>query len=153
MSVYFIDTSSLAKRYVAEIGSKWLRNLIKPIHGHQFIVSELCKIEMFSLLARLEYMKVLTPALAGQYRFQFLVHAQTEYLVVPVDKTVLRSARKLVVKHVSHKLRTLDAIHLASAIKSRTIISQTITFVSSDNALLDAATSEKFSVDDPNLHP
>jgi uncharacterized protein len=150
--VYFIDTRSLAKRYIAEVGSAWIRSWIAPQYGHTIIISELCKVEMFSIFARLERETILTSAVAEQYRFQFLVHAQTEYLVIPVDIHILRDARRLIIKHTAHKLRTLDAIQLASALKSRSIIKQSITFISSDTRLSAAAASEEFPIDDPNLH-
>ncbi len=52
MSTIFLDTSALAKRYVAEVGSGWLKAQIEPTAGNISIIAELAIVEMFSLLAR-----------------------------------------------------------------------------------------------------
>jgi hypothetical protein len=33
VAVYFVETSALAKRYIAEVGSLWLRALLDPSTG------------------------------------------------------------------------------------------------------------------------
>lgn len=57
----------------------------------------------------------------------------------------------------TYPLRAGDAIQLASAITSRTIIQNAdLTapiFLASDNKLLDAAIAEGFTTDNPLLHP
>jgi len=153
LSVYFIDTSSIGKRYVAEAGSTWLRNIIRPEHGHTFIISELTLVETVSLLEKKVREGALATIIADFLRFQFLTHAHYEYRVIPIESKILTSSRKLVVKHRSHSLRALDAIQLASAMNARSLITQPITFIASDKRLLDAATGEKFPIDDPRLHP
>lgn len=80
----------------------------------------------------------------------FLLHAQNQYLVIDLDDKVLEEARNLLVKH---QLRSLDALHLASAVFAQRILGVQLIFISADAKLLPAATAEGFSVDDPNLHP
>jgi len=52
LSAFFVDTSALAKRYIAEIGSSWIRGIVLPIAGNVVIIADLTLVEMFSLLAR-----------------------------------------------------------------------------------------------------
>ena len=63
---------------------------------------------------------------------------------------VLVQARSLV---SAHPLRSLDAIHLASALRAETIVNEAVLFLSADNNLLGAATAEGFATDNPTLHP
>src|SRR2546421_104043 len=48
----FIDTSALAKRYLSEVGSTWVRSVTAPAAGHVVIIAGVTVVEMFSLLAR-----------------------------------------------------------------------------------------------------
>lgn len=50
--MYFVDTSALLKRYVREVGSQWLQNLVAPASGHIINISRLTKAEITSALAR-----------------------------------------------------------------------------------------------------
>ena len=59
-------------------------------------------------------------------------------------------ARTLIERH--ERLRTLDAIQLASAKIGLVTLEEPLVFVSSDQRLLDFATSEGFVVDNPLLH-
>lgn len=39
MTCYFLDSSALVKRYVHEVGTNWIRQLIEPAAGHAILVS------------------------------------------------------------------------------------------------------------------
>jgi predicted nucleic acid-binding protein len=80
----------------------------------------------------------------------FLLHAEREYLTVPLDSRVLAQARTLVGRY---PLRTLDAIQLASAQTAGAILSEPVTFISSDRNLLAAASAEGLPTVDPLIHP
>jgi len=66
-----------------------------------------------------------------------------------LEKAILDQARLLITRY---PLRSLDAIQLASAIEAANLLREAITFVSGDNNLLNAAASEGFLTDNPNLH-
>ncbi|MFN8376018.1 MAG: type II toxin-antitoxin system VapC family toxin [Anaerolineae bacterium] len=83
-------------------------------------------------------------------RIDFLLHYQDDYLVVPVETPIFQAAGNLVNQH---KLRTLDAIQLASAIHTQQILGEPMTFVSADVNLLAAAAAEGFPTDNPHAHP
>lgn len=150
MSTFFVDSSALAKRYLVEVGSAWVISWIEPVAGNIIIVSELALTEVQSLLARRVRDGTLSTTAATSLRNDFLLHYSSDYLVVPIETPIFQAAGKLV---NSHKLRTLDAIQLASAIHAHQILAEPMTFISADTNLLIAAVAEGFATDDPHLHP
>ena len=150
MTAYFVDTSSVAKRYVPEVGSAWVLTWILPQAGHVTVISELATVEIFSSLARRQREKTLQPANATALQNIFMLHTEKEYLVVPVDANILAQARQLVTKH---PLRTLDAIQLSCAVHAVNLLGSPMIFISGDKNLLAAAVAEGFQTDDPNMHP
>lgn len=54
MTSFFMDTSAIIKRYVAEVGSTWLTALAQPPAGHVIVISRLATVEACSALARLQ---------------------------------------------------------------------------------------------------
>lgn len=158
MATYFFDTSALGKRYIAEIGSTWVKIIVDPAAQNTILISELLKIEMLSIFTRLRYHKQNSPITHTdfiQLRRAFLQHRQTEYDIIALDSGVLATTMRMIVKKYPHPLRTLDAIHLASAMRSQIYFSQLPKpiFVSADKHLLAAAQAEGFVTDDPNQHP
>lgn len=114
-------------------------------------IAQLAFIEIFALTARRQKNHSLTADAASRIRSEFIRDVNKGiYFVVPVNDPALYKARLLARKH---KLRTLDAIQLACAIRLRDSFGESIIFVASDKELLAAATLEKFPIDDPLLHP
>ncbi len=150
MTSYYVDTSALAKYYIAETGTGWIRSILRPSSRNIVIMCETTPIEMFSLLSRREYSGTLLPKNVVVIRTNFLSHINSRYLVQMVGSPIFLQARLLV---TNHKLRTLDAIQLASAIHAATLLGEKLTFLSGDNDLLTAASNEGFVVDNPNAHP
>jgi uncharacterized protein len=150
LSNYFVDSSAIAKRYLAEAGSTWVISWIEPSAGNVVIISELALAEMRSLLARRHRDGSITPSAASALRSDFLIHYRDDYPVVPVDTPIIQVAGDLLNRH---KLRTLDAIQLASALHVVQILDEPMTFISADANLLMAAKSEGYDTDDPNAHP
>ncbi|MHB8627011.1 MAG: type II toxin-antitoxin system VapC family toxin [Aggregatilineales bacterium] len=150
MTTFFVDTSTLAKRYVNEVGSRWVRSWTFPAAGHVIVISALATVEMVSLLTRRVQDGSLTASAESPLRSTFLLHVEKEYLPVLLDWPVLTSAQRLIPRHM---LRALDAIQLASALDAVSKLSEPMTFVCADNRLLAAAAAEGFSTDNPLLHP
>jgi hypothetical protein len=50
--IYYLDTSALIKRYVAEIGSGWIRTLVDPKASNLMLTARLTVVEARSALAR-----------------------------------------------------------------------------------------------------
>jgi uncharacterized protein len=150
LSSFFADTSALAKRYIPELGSTWVASWIVPSAGNVTIVSRLCEVEIESLLARRMREGKLSKEKGDLLKDTFSAHLEREYLVVSVDDEILKHARDLVSRY---QLRALDAIHLARAVKSQSILGERLTFVSADVNQLAAASGEGFATDSPLAHP
>lgn len=150
VTAYFIDTSALAKYYVPESGTRWLRRLLRPSAKPIVIVADTTPVEMFSLLKRKQRAGAITLATMTSARNNFLNHIQNRYLVVFLNSDRLKESRDLVDRH---DLRTLDAIQLACALHATNLLAESMTFLSSDHDLLLAAQAEGFSIDNPNSHP
>jgi predicted nucleic acid-binding protein len=134
LSAFFVDTSALAKRHIIETGSTWVRNWIHPRSGNIIVMSALVIVELSSLLMRRERSGSISTLRRTRALNNFLLHAESEYLVMELDRDVLTEARSLLIKH---PLRALDALHLAPAVVAERDLGVKLTFVTAD----------------PNLHP
>lgn len=150
MSVYFADTSALAKRYIPENGSSWVLSWILPNSGNVTIISELSAVEIVSLLARRQREGSLSTANMSVLAGNFQVHMMHEYLVVPLESAIITNARHLVLQY---PLRALDAIQLACAKHIAHLLPTQLSFISADQRLLSAARLEGFPSDNPNNYP
>jgi len=52
VTVCFLDSSALVKRYVAETGSAWIAALVSPAAGNQLVIARAAWVEVLSALAR-----------------------------------------------------------------------------------------------------
>lgn len=150
MTSYYVDTSALIKRYLAERGSTWIKNITDLKAGHVIVVSNLTAVEVFSSLARRQREGTITPADLLILQTRFLADFGQEYLSVALEDIVLSRARDLLNRY---PLRSLDAIQLACAVESSIILGESMIFLSSDRNPLNAAAGEGFRTDDPNNHP
>jgi uncharacterized protein len=53
MPTYFLDTSALVKRHVAEPGHAWVESICDPTAANIVVISEVAIVEMSATLARL----------------------------------------------------------------------------------------------------
>ena len=153
MAVYFVDSSALAKRYVAEIGSAWIQGVLDPATGSVVIIARITSVELISAFTRRERAGSLLPADAGIARTDFRAHLGAEYQIVEVDEHVLSTAMMLA---ESHGLRGYDAVQLAAAVvidgQYRAAGLRPIMLLSSDSELNAAAMAAVLAFDDPNTH-
>jgi len=128
MSFYYLDTSAIVKLFKSETESSALKKQI----GTQLISSAISRLEVKRVIDRYpqEFSK---PGLEVLDNLQF----------IEVDQSILAIAESI--KNQPF-LRSLDAIHLASAIFTKPIISE---FIAYDERLLAAATSLGFNVRSP----
>ena len=146
--IYVLDTSALAKRYLTEKGSNRLRRLIES-KSDVFYQSFLTPLEISSALYRRLKTKDLTPEELTLLLRAYVTHSHREYLVIPYSGALMERATTLVAHHV---LRALDAIQLASALELRDELSAEelpLSFVSSDDRLLEAARQEHLQTINP----
>ncbi|MBA3948224.1 MAG: type II toxin-antitoxin system VapC family toxin [Herpetosiphonaceae bacterium] len=150
MTLYFADTSALAKRYVPEAGTAWVSTWIEPSNGNNILIAEITIIELVSMLTRRQREGNLTAQDVLRLRDEFLLHVQHEYTLVVLQSSIVLHASQLILRY---PLRTLDALQLACASAGASVLGTMPIFVSADRNLLAAAAGEGFSTDDPNAHP
>lgn len=132
MWAYF-DTSALVKRYVDEPGRRAVQQLLRR---HDCVTSAILPVELRSALRR----RVAERTLDGSRVAEILKRVAADrayWTVVEVGAQVLSGAEALV---SAHPVRTLDAIHVASAqfFGARLSIADLI-FVSADKRQTDVA--------------
>jgi uncharacterized protein len=154
MTLYFLDSSALLKRYVTKIGTNWVSSLTATGSGHSLVIAHITLAELVSGIMRRKREGLLTAADAHAIRILIDHHAQQEYVVLASTAQIIYQAEDLL---EAHPLRAYDAVQLASAlgIHHRTIQtgSPPLVFVSADQRLLTVAALEGLQTDDPNLHP
>lgn len=130
----YFDTSVLVKRYVKARGSTATRKLLQR---YRFLSSAVAPVEVLSALSRRRTAGELTQRdfLAIKSR----LHKDRAYWeLVEVGPIVLSQAEELVQRA---GLRTLDALHVASALTFQAASGLTIPFVTADVRQRDAAES------------
>lgn len=156
MAFLYLDTSSFVKLYLAEKGSRWIRNFVK---GNQIIISELTLAETTSVFTKLFRDGTLTRRKAT--RTLAIINRQSaNFIIVPVRiREQLGKLSSLGFSLPAHlRLRTLDSIQLLGAESAKNnIISQdpaaTFIFVSSDVQLLRVAQARGFTTENPENYP
>lgn len=154
MADYFLDTSGLVKRHVAEIGSPWVRNLTRIDSGHTLFISRITAVEVVAAITRRQRSTGLRPAQAGAILGHFRRHLAIRYAVLEVTPTLLDEAARL---SRVHGLHAYDAVQLATALEvdlaNRAAGFGPVTMVSADRELNATAIPERMGVEDPLQHP
>lgn len=157
MSIYYLDTSALAKRYLRESGSRWVDALMDPAAGNRILTAEIARVEVAAALAARS--RAPSPASISRVqrdRMLALVaqHFQREYVTVRISAALIDRAAALV---TTYRLRGYDAVHVAAALTVNGIVTATgapaIIVVASDQDLLVAAQGEGLPTDNPAAHP
>ncbi len=154
--IYFIDTSALAKRYLVEQGSGWIRAITDPSSGNRIAVGNITRVEIGAAIARRQrdprYRMTVADRDALISLFDY--HVRNEYLVVDMLPTIVDDAYQLT---RIYQLRGYDAIQLAAArALNKQLIAAglpSLVLLTGDGELLTAACADGLAVDDPNLHP
>jgi uncharacterized protein len=146
--IYFLDTSALAKRYLAERGSNRIRRLLerKEVIFYQTFLTPL---EVASALYRRLRSREISPAELSFLLRAYVAHCHEDYLLLPYSDALMDRASALIAHHV---LRALDAVQLAGALELRDSLpaeAHPLTFLSADDGLLDAARTEHLQAENP----
>jgi predicted nucleic acid-binding protein len=124
----FLDTSAIAKRYVAEQGSDKVLAVCQQ--ADSLVVSVICWPELISTLSRLVREKTLAKA---AYR-NLKGDAMTDLADVDVCQITVEVLASVVSLLESQPLRAMDALHVACALACKPDV-----FVSADHRQLSAA--------------
>lgn len=136
----YLDTSALAKWYFPELHSEAFKKYIMRLDSA--IISPLVKIEMRCLCARRRRRKEITPIMEMQVYSTFENDVEQGYLLqYAMEESVYERAVNLLNVLNAHPLRSLDALHLATAQHHRILHLAT-----ADEAMARAAEELKFKV-------
>jgi predicted nucleic acid-binding protein len=152
--LYYLDTSSLAKGYLTEIGSGWVD---ATCSRESIATSSLSEVEIASTLAQRVREGSLGATEADDVFRQFLTDLGG-YAVVGLSPSILKHATELLLVRLSATyLRTLDSLHLACAKAAFTEARQSglevASFVTSDRQLDQAARLLGLAVLNPEDYP
>lgn len=154
MTIYFLDSSALVKRYLNEIGSPWVVRLCDRSLNHEIFVVAITAVEAIAAITRRSRGGSISISDATLVRNRLRLDLQNQYQVIAITETIIDSAMTLA---ETYGLRGYDAIQLAAGC---TVNSACITnglapliFVSADNELNVAAANEGLRVENPNAYP
>lgn len=125
MALAYFETSVVVKRYVSESGSSRARALLRR---YEFVSSAIAPVELLAALRRRRSAGELSPEQVARV----LTDAQSDRLfwqLLDVGHRVLSDAEMLL---QTTSMRTLDALHLASARCFITTVATPIPFVTAD---------------------
>ncbi len=154
MAVYFVETSALAKRSIAETGSVWLRALLDSSTGCSIYVVRVTAVEIIAAITRRERGRTLAPTDAAVARQAFHSDLATAYQVIEVTSALANQAMLLAEQH---GLRGYDAIQLAAGceVHVRYLAAglPAVISISAETELNAAVIAEGLTIEDPNVHP
>jgi predicted nucleic acid-binding protein len=147
MADYFFDTSALVKRHINEIGSAWVRSLIRAKATHRIYIARITAVEVFAAITRRQYSGDLSSAQAGAILRHFRRQLIQRYRVLDLTSAIFDDA---MLKARKRRLRAYDAVQLAVALELRRQHQDAglspVTMISADQALNDAAMVEGWTI-------
>jgi len=155
MSLFYLDTSALVKRYLVEIGSAWIIALTDPSAGHTIMLAEITRVEAAAAIAaRHRAPGGITLKERDDAVDLMLHHCDAEYRLTSLTPIGISRAVALT---QNYRLRGYDAVQLATAlvVNDQYVAAGLpgLTIVTADDDLIVAARAEGLTADNPNLHP
>lgn len=153
MGAYFLDSSAVVKRYMAETGSDWVDGLTGPSAGNHIHIANITAVEVTSAVIRRVRSGSIDAADAADILGDFRHDLAHDYRSVEILPPIIHQAVMLVEKH---GLRGYDAVQLAAALHVHLVslpLAVPLVLVSADAELNAAARAEGMVVEDPNMHP
>jgi len=150
--VYYFDSSSAVKRYAPEKGSGWVKDLVDPAAGNVIYLGQIGVVEIAAALSKKVRTRELTQENYEAALQLFLTDVENEeYITAALSDPILQLAVDLTRRH---PLRGYDAVHLATAVSLNSALYEaklpSLTFVSGDRILCEAARSEGLVVENPD---
>ncbi|MFB2971484.1 type II toxin-antitoxin system VapC family toxin [Aerosakkonema sp. BLCC-F183] len=154
VNAYFLDTSALVKRYVAETGSNWIKSITDSATGNDVAIAQITWVEVLSALGRRRREGSLSTDDFDYVLEEFREDFDNQYPVIEVDRMLIEIAGQLVIQY---PLRAYDAIQLASALRVQSVFATMpdieLIFVTADERLINIAQTEGLVTDNPNNSP
>lgn len=153
MSSLYLDSSALVKYYIAETGSRYVRELMDS-SGNQINISQLTIVEVAAAVEKRRRVKEINERHRVRTLARFGIDYRRRYQIVRVSDQILELAVALTGRH---PLRAYDAVQLATALRVDQVLQDNrlppVAFVSADEVLCDAARAEDMSAENPNDYP
>jgi predicted nucleic acid-binding protein len=158
MSQFYFDTSAIVKYYHDEPGSHWVRQIINAREpdelprANQIQLAEITIAETAAAFAVLERTKQIRKTARDAMYREFLRDVANEYVTIHIRREEIDRAAELTQQH---NLKGYDAIQLAVALYVNDLLKANdllLTFVASDNTLLQAARAEGIAIENPFDH-
>ncbi len=147
---YFLDSSAILKRYVAEQGSRYVHGLLN-IPDSVFYIAQIAAVEVASALTRQATTKQISQRRAQTAIAQFRSDRTNVYRVIAVTDPLIESAMQLA---ETHALRAYGAVQLATVLTiAKYVTSLIVTFVCADEVLNKVAQAEGLAIENPNQYP
>jgi uncharacterized protein len=149
-----MDTSALVKRHVNEVGSPWVKTLVRAKAGHRLYIARITAVEVTSAITRRQHSGDLSGARAGAILGHFRRRLAARYSIIELTPSLFADA---MLRARKRRLRAYDAVQLAAALEIHHLRQNAgfgpVMLVSSDRDLNTAAVAEGLTVDDPMTHP
>ncbi|MGI8787568.1 MAG: type II toxin-antitoxin system VapC family toxin [Pyrinomonadaceae bacterium] len=154
MNAFYLDSSSIVKRFSREAGTVWVLKLFRPSNANLIYTARITSVEVVSGLMRKSRAGNLSSIELDKAVSRFERSLRGRYVFIDVNEPLLTRARNLI---KNYKLRGYDAVQFAAALQIRQrrifLNLSPIIFVSADNDLNAAATAEGLAVENPNNYP
>jgi uncharacterized protein len=95
MATYFLDSSAIIKRYVAEQGQVWIAALCNPVQGHELYIAQVTLVEVVAAICRRAREQGITIEDRDTFISTFRQDSQRAYGVRPVTIATYTSAGDL----------------------------------------------------------
>lgn len=142
--IYYLDSSALVKRYVAESGSARITELVEG--DENIAVSWLALPETLAAVVRRAKGGSISAEDLNSIKDQ-LHRDMQRFIIIELSGAPVEGVEALINRHA---LRGADSIHLATALWLKKATKTPIVFVASDHELLTAAHAERLKTLDPS---
>lgn len=161
MAVYFLDSSALVKRYISETGSTWILGLFAPALNNEIFVAAVTGVEIVAAMAAHSDCPPVAVGAGIARRARGGNLSVTDATAVCSqfrgDLQTITNLSKSQRASLVLGLRGYDAIQLAAgcAVNALCIANRLppVIFVSADDELNVAASSESLVIENPNNQP
>lgn len=146
MATLFLDTSVVVRRYYSsKRGANRVRQACAPSHDHTLLLSRIAVLEVAAALNRRMRDGNLPALVRSRHWRAFQLHLRDQYQLIEATDLIYGIAQHLVFQY---PLRSLDSLHLASALAVAARIGQAaLQFWTADEQQASAARSEGLMVE------
>lgn len=154
MGAYFLESGAAAKLYFLERGTRWVRDLTDPEYQHDLFVTRITQVEVAAALFRRERSGDLSAEDAARALASWREDLQRTFRVVELSPALADEAVRV---SGWHALPAAGCLQLAAALTlerhRRDTGLASLTLVSADPELNEAAGAEGMLVEDPGGYP